>query len=406
MTDEAEAVREQYRKYVVGSVSRDPLVFSRARGCRVETIDGRTYLDFFPGWAVSGLGHCPPPVVAAIRRQAGRLIHVSNNYYHPWQGALAEKLSQVSFGGKVFFCNSGAEANEAALKLCRLYGKRSGGSRYTMISMENAFHGRTLATVTMTGQEKYSKPFEPLPSGFVTVPFNNLAAVRQAADAGAVAVILELVQGEGGINVAMPDFVQGLARLCEERDMLLVVDEVQTGFGRTGRMFAYQHFGITPHIMTLAKTMGGGYPIGAMVARPEIADLMTPGTHASTFGGNPLGCAASLAAIEMIERRGLLARAERYGGYLRRGLENLRKKFSCITEVRGIGLMLGFACDRQAAGLVALCREKGLLLNCTHGTVVRVMPPLTVSRKEISQALAVLEEALAEFQRMPCPGTS
>jgi len=393
MTNE-EVVR-RYESFVVGSYRRDGVIFVRGKGSRLWDSDGKAYLDFFPGWAVSGLGHCPGPVVAAVRRQAGILMHVANNFYHPWQAELAERLSKLSFGGKVFFCNSGGEANEAALKLCRLAGRDRG--RYKIISMENSFHGRTLATVTMTGQPVYSAPFAPLPEGFSYVPFNDFAALERAADEKTAAVFLELIQGEGGINVVDRGYLEKVVVFCRERGMLIAVDEVQTGFGRTGSLFAFQQFGFIPDIITLAKTMGGGFPVGAMVARADIADLMVPGTHASTFGGGPLACASSLAVLDMIEKKNLLARTRRTGAFLQRRLERLKKTFSCIVRVKGMGLMLGLELDRPGADLVTICRNNGLLINCTHQTIIRVMPAITVTRREINDGLAVLEKSIAEF---------
>lgn len=390
-----EEVVSLYSRYVVGSYGKEDFVFVRGRGSRLYSLEGREYLDFFPGWAVSGLGHCPGEVVKSLRRQAGELIHLSNNYYHPWQALLAQEIVRSSFPSRVFFCNSGAEANEAAIKLCRLYGRDRG--RYKIISMENSFHGRTLATVTLTGQARYSDPFKPLPAGFRSVAFNSFEALESAVDDETVGIFLEPIQGEGGINVADPGYLEKVADLCRRRDILLVFDEVQTGFGRTGKLFAFQHFGIAPDIMTLAKTMGGGIPIGAMAARPDVADRMIPGTHASTFGGSPLACAAGLAVLRTIETKGLLEKTRRNGAYLKRKLEILKKRFSTIREIRGMGLMLGMELDRPGAPVVKACQRKGLLINCTHERVLRVMPAITVRRKEINLAVSILEEALREF---------
>ena len=384
-----------YEKYVVGSYTKDDFVFVKGKGSWLYGIDGRKYLDFFPGWAVSGLGHCPPEIVKAIQSQAKDLIHLPNNYYHPWQGLLAEKISSLSFGGKVFFCNSGAEANESAIKLCRLYGKKEG--RYKIISMENSFHGRTLATVALTGQPKYGEPFKPLPAGFSFVPFNNFDSLVKSVDGKTVAVFLELIQGEGGINVVDTDYLKKVSDLCREKNMLLVFDEVQTGFGKTGKLFAYQHFGITPHIMTLAKTMGGGFPVGAMAAKDDIADLMVPGTHASTFGGGPLACASCLAVLRTIEEKKLLEKVNKYGVYLKKKLLTLKGKFGFIKKVRGLGLMIGMELDRDGSQIVKICQKKGLLINCTHGNVLRIMPAITVKKSEIDKAIAILEKSLSEF---------
>ncbi|HOL22811.1 MAG TPA: aminotransferase class III-fold pyridoxal phosphate-dependent enzyme, partial [bacterium] len=259
MKDTKEDTFQNYNNYVIGSYTRSGIVFVKGKGSYLWDIDGKKYIDFFPGWGVSGLGHCHPSIVKAIKKQAEQLIHIANNHYHPWQGLLAKKLSELSFGGKTFFCNSGAEANEAAIKLARLYGREKG--KYKIISMENSFHGRTLATVTMTGQAKYSKPFEPLPAGFSSVPFNDFDKLVSAVDKETAGIIIEPVQGEGGINVAEKEYLKKVRALCNEKDVLLIFDEVQTGFGRTGKLFAYQNFDVVPDIMTLAKTMGGGFPV-------------------------------------------------------------------------------------------------------------------------------------------------
>jgi acetylornithine/N-succinyldiaminopimelate aminotransferase len=388
-------IMDLYKQYIVPSYGKDDLFFVRGKGSRLYDVAGKEYLDFFPGWAVSGLGHCPTEVVRAVQQQVKTLIHLSNNFYHPCQGRLAKRLSESSIGGKVFFCNSGAEANEAAIKLCRLYGRTQG--RYRILSMENAFHGRTLATLTLTGQKKYSDPFQPLPEGFSSVRFNDYDALVKAIDKETVAIVLELIQGEGGVNVADQRYVEQVAALCRERDLLFVVDEVQTGFGRTGSLFAFQNFGIMPDIITLAKSMAGGLPVGAMIARSEIADLMVPGTHASTFGGSPLVCAGCLAVLDTIEKKNLLSRAVTMGAYLHKKLELLKTKFSCIKEIRGMGLMRGVEFDRPCRDLLLSCRTRGLLVNCTHDTVLRIMPALTVTRSEIIQAMDILELSLEEF---------
>jgi len=392
-----EEIKRLYQDYVIGCYRKDDIVFVKGKGSWLESIDGKKYLDFFPGWAVSGLGHCHPEIVKTIKKQASTLIHLPNNYYHPWQGLLAEKISKISFDGKVFFCNSGAEANEAAIKLCRLYGRKT--NRYKIISMENSFHGRTLATVTMTGQPKYNEPFKPLPEGFSYAPFNDFDGLKKVVDEKTVAIFIELIQGEGGINVVDKEYLQKVYQLCKEKDILLVFDEVQTGFGRTGKFFAYQHFGITPDIMTIAKTMGAGFPIGGMVAKKEIADLMEPGTHGSTFGGNPVGCAVCLSVIEIIEKKGLLDKVRKYGEYLKRKLEGLKEKYEIIKEVRGLGFMLGIEFKVPCKEIVEICQQKGLLLNCTHNCVLRIMPALTVKKKEIDLAVDILDESIKEFTK-------
>ena len=387
-------VVKMYEKYTIGCYTKNDLVFVKGKGSWLWDIKGKKYLDFFPGWAVSGLGHCHPFVVEAIKKQAEQLIHIPNNYYQPWQGLLAKKLSKLSFGGKVFFCNSGAEANESAIKLCRLYGRKN--NRYKIISMKNSFHGRTLATVALTGQPKYGKPFKPLPAGFSFVSFNDFDSLAKTVDKKTVAIFLELIQGEGGINVISKKYLKKVEELCKKKDLLLVFDEVQTGFGRTGKLFAYQHFGIAPHIMTLAKTMGGGIPVGAMIAKSDISDLMIPGTHASTFGGSPLVCASCLAVIDAIKNENLLKNVKEMGKYLYKKLLSLQEKYSIIKEVKGMGIMFGVELERECAGFVKICMENGLLLNCTHGNILRIMPAITVKKEEIDKAIKILEKSLKD----------
>ncbi|MBA7577131.1 Acetylornithine aminotransferase [subsurface metagenome] len=336
---ESKKVIQLYQKFVIPCYQQYPLVMAKGKGANIWDVEGKKYLDFFPGWAVSGLGHCPAKVADAIRNQSKLIFHIPNNYYNQLQGELAEKLSKISFGGKCFFCNSGAEANEAAIKLSRLYGRD--GGRYQIISMENSFHGRTLATLTLTGQKKVKEGFSPLPEGFKAVPFNDLRAVQKAISEKTVAIFVEPIQGEGGINVAEQEYLFSLRKLCDKKKILLIFDEVQTGMGRTGKFFCYQNFAVIPDVMTLAKTLGGGFPIGALIAKKEIADLMGPGTHASTFGGSPLACAAALAVIETIEKKGLLKNVKKMGKYLRGKLENLKEKYSFIKGIKGLGLMLG-----------------------------------------------------------------
>lgn len=386
---ESKKVIQLYQKFVIPCYKQYPLVIAKGKGVNVWDSKGKKYLDFFPGWAVSGLGHCPANVAAAIRKQTKLIFHIPNNYYNQLQGELAEKLSEISFGGKCFFCNSGAEANEAAIKLARLYGKD--GGRYQIISMKDSFHGRTLATLTLTGQKKVKEEFSPLPTGFKTVPFNNLRAVQKAITKKTVAIFLEPIQGEGGINIAEKEHLLSLRKLCDKKKILLIFDEVQTGMGRTGKFFCYQNFGVLPDVMTLAKTLGGGFPIGALIAKKEIANLMVPGTHASTFGGSPLACAAALAVIETIEKEGLLKNVRRVGKYIREKLENLKKKYSFIKEIKGLGLMLGVELKIPCQKIVENCLKKGLLINCTQGKILRIMPPIIVTKKEIDKATNIID---------------
>ncbi|MEK7309750.1 MAG: aspartate aminotransferase family protein [Planctomycetota bacterium] len=388
-----EDVAKLYQQYVMPTYTRTQTVMVRGKGIKAYDIEGKEFLDFFPGWAVSGIGHCHPKVVSAIREQAKRMIHVSNNFYNELQARLAQKIAGHSFDGKVFFCNSGAEAVEGAMKLARRFGYPS---RYEIITMENSFHGRTLAAITATAQPKYQEGFAPLPAGFSYALFNDLEAVKAKITEKTVAIMLEPIQGEGGVNVATPEFLTGLRKICDEKKILLIFDEIQTGMGRTGKMFCYQHYDVAPDIMTLSKTLGGGFPIGAFIARREIADTLQPGMHASTFGGGPLACAASLAVFEAIEQGDLVAKSEKRGRYLRKKLLQLKNDFSFIKAVRGKGLMQGLELEVDGAPIVNKCLERGLLINCTHKTVLRLMPPMTVKNKEIDAAIAILHDALEQ----------
>ncbi len=382
-----------FEKYGFANYTRLPVVIVRGEGSRIWDADGKEYLDFFPGWAVSGIGHCHPKVVAAIRAQAGKLLHIPNNFYSEEQGLLAKAVAEHSFGGKCFFCNSGAEAVEAAIKLARKY---TPAGRYKIVTMENSFHGRTLAAITATAQPKYHAGFEPLPGGFAYVPFNDIAAVERAVDGETAAVMLEPIQGEGGINVADKYYIKALRDLCDKAGALLIFDEVQTGMGRTGKYFAYEHYGMVPDIMTMAKSLGGGVAIGAIEAKPEIAAAFVPGTHASTFGGNSLACAAALAVFDAIDSEGLLANAVKMGAYLKGKLEALQKKYSFVKEVRGCGVMLGMELAMPGAKIVALALAAGLNINCTHDTVLRIMPAMTVTKAEIDKAAGILDSVFAE----------
>lgn len=381
--------------------SKAPFIFVKGKGMKLVDIDGREYLDFFPGWGVGNAGHCHPDVVSAVRDQVGKLIHLPNNYYHPAQAKLAKEIIRLSFPGKVFFCNSGAEANEAAIKLARAYGARDKANpRYEVITFQNAFHGRTLATVTATGQKKYQEGFEPLVEGFRTnVAFNDFDALTHALTEKSVAILIEVIQGEGGIRVAEMDFILKIRRLCDERRMLLIIDEVQTGLGRTGKMFGYQHYGMTPDVITLAKSLAGGLPIGCMVAKEEIADTLTAGTHASTFGGSPIVCKAALGVLKAIREDKMLPNAARMSGYLFAKLESLRKKYGMLVrEVRGMGLMAGVELTREGKLVVERCAGRGLLINCTHDAVLRLMPALNVTKRQIDRAVWILDKVLGEIQ--------
>jgi acetylornithine/N-succinyldiaminopimelate aminotransferase len=393
MTMTTQETIELFNKYVIANYGRLPRVMVKGEGCYLWDADGNKILDMFPGWAVSGIGHCPPKVVEAIRKQVGELIHIDNTFYSEPQGRLAQMLSERAFGGKCFFCNSGAEANEAALKLARLYTPKE---KYKFITCEGSFHGRTFATVTATAQPKYHEGFLPLLPGFVYIPFNNVAALEAAFTDEVAAVLVEPIQGEGGINVAKPEFLRAIRRLCDEKGAVMILDEVQTGLGRTGKWFGYQHFDVEPDIITMAKALGGGVAIGAMMAKPQIAACLVPGKHASTFGGNCLACAAGVATIEAIEEDNLLQHAAEMGRYAQEKLRSLKEKHSLIDHVRGIGLMIGIQLTGPGAQIVSKCLEKGLRINCTHDTVIRFMPPMIVTQEQIDEAVGILDSVLSE----------
>ncbi|MFH0917633.1 MAG: aspartate aminotransferase family protein [Candidatus Omnitrophota bacterium] len=379
-----------YQDNIMPTYNKVPLIFVKGKGSRLWDIHGKLYLDFFPGWGVGSLGHCHPKVMQGVRDQISKLIFVSNNYYHPFQAKLARELIYLSFPGKVFFANSGAEANEAAIKLARKFGQ----GRYEIITFGNAFHGRTLAALAATGQEKYQSGFEPMPEGFRQVKFNDLAAVKQAITDKTVAIMLELVQGEGGVNVASRDFVLSLRKICDEKKLLLIIDEVQTGIGRTGKMFCYQNYGIIPDVMTLAKALGGGLPIGVMIAKKELSDILAPGMHASTFGGGPVICRAALGVFKAMQEEKILSNCQNIGKYLLEKLILLKDVYPVIKEIRGLGLMLGIELNIPGKQIVQAALERGLLINCTHDKVLRLMPALNVTKKEVDQAIEILKGVL------------
>jgi len=391
----AEEIFQVYKDDIMPTYTKVPLIFIKGKGSRLWDIFGKAYLDFFPGWGVGNLGHCHPKVMQGVRDQISKLIFVPNNYYHPFQAKLARELIYWSFPGKVFFCNSGAEANEGAIKLARKFGA-STGARFEIITFENAFHGRTLAALAATGQKKYQIGFEPMPEGFKQVKFNDIDAVRQAITDKTAGIMLELIQGEGGVNVANRDFILFLRKICDEKKILLIIDEVQTGIGRSGRMFCYQNYGITPDVMTLAKALGGGLPIGAMIAKNELGDILTAGMHASTFGGGPVICKAALGVLRAVQKEKLLANCRNMGEYLLGKLNLLKTAYPVIKEVRGIGLMLGMELSIEGKQIVEKCIGKGLLINCTHDKVLRLMPALNITKNEVDKALKILESVLKE----------
>ena len=386
--------------YIMNTYKRFPVILRKGRGMKVWGADGKEYLDFVGGIAVNILGHCHPRVVIAIQKQAQRLLHVSNFYHIAPQIRLAKLLVQHTFADKVFFCNSGAEANEAAIKLARKYAKENiNPDCFEIIAAENSFHGRTLATLTATGQKKFQKGFEPLVPGFKHVPFNDVDAVKKAIKKETCAIMLEPIQAEGGVIVANKDYLKEVRKLCDEHNLLLILDEVQTGMGRTGKFFAYEHFGITPDIMTVAKGLGGGVPIGAMLATDKVASAFQPGNHATTFGGNPLVCAAAIATIETLLEDGfILDQCNRMSEYFIERLVNLREKFpTLIMNIRGLGLLLGMELTRECSPIVNECLELGVLVNCTAEKVLRFIPPLIVQKKDIDQLMHVLEKVFRKL---------
>jgi len=386
-------------KYIMKTYGRYPIVPVRGEGCRLWDADGKEYLDFLAGVAVNNLGHCHPRVVAALQAQAAQLIHCSNYYQIPQQIELAELLCRHSFADKAFFCNSGAEANEAAIKLARKYSRdKFGPERYEIITAAESFHGRTMATVSATGQEKVQRFFDPLLHGFKHVPFNDAGALASAVTSNTCAVMLEPIQGEGGVNIPSPGYFQEVRAICDKHGLLMIFDEVQVGVGRTGKLFAYEHFGVEPDIMTLAKALAGGAPIGTMLARDEFAAAFTPGTHGSTFGGNPLVCAAAIATVHTILEEGILNRTEEIGEYLLGELEVLGRRYPFVKEVRGIGLMIGMGLTIPGADIVKKGHERGVLLNVTHDTVLRFVPPLVVTKQEINSMIEILDGIFAEIE--------
>ena len=386
-------------KYVAHTYARYPILLVRGKGTRVWDMDGKEYLDFVSGLAVCNLGHCHPKVVKAIQDQAERLIHVSNFYYIEPQIQLASLLCQHSFADKVFFCNSGAEANEGAMKLARKYAKeKMEGDRYEIITMERSFHGRTFATLTATAQKKFHKGYSPLIPGFKYIPFNDPEALRKAIDSKTCAVLVEPIQGEGGVNCPTEGYLKVLREICDEKKILLIFDEIQVGMGRTGRLFAYEHEGVEPDMLTLANSLAGGVPSGALLIKKEIAESFEPGDHASTFGGNPLATAAGVAALTAILGEGMLENCQKVGDYFISRLEEVKRKFPFIQEVRGKGLILGIELKMDGGPFVKEMMQKGFLINCTMGNVLRFLPPLIVTKGEVDQMVDALEEVFKEVK--------
>ena len=392
-THSSEQVIARAKKAVIGNYTRYPVCLVRGEGSYVWDAEGNRYLDFFPGWGCGILGHCPPRVVEAVREQVGTLIHVPNTWYTEPQVALAEALAErTGWGGQCFFCNSGTEANEAAIKLARLNGRPKG--KYKIVTMTNSFHGRTYGSLSATAQPKYHDGVGPMLPGFLYAPFGDLDAVAKLIDAETAAVMLEPIQGEGGINLPPAGYLEGLRKLCDEHGLLLILDEVQTGMGRTGKWYAHQHWDIVPDVVTLAKALAGGVALGGLIAKPEVAEKLKPGTHAATFGGNPIATRAALATIETFEADGLLERAEQVGERFRSRFLALKEKCPLVTEVRVKGTMIGVQLAVEGAPVVQKCLERGLLINCTHQTVIRLLPAVNIPDELIDEGCDTLADVL------------
>ena len=387
-TEELKASADQY---LMGTYARQPISIVRGRGTKVYDLEGREYVDFVGGIAVNLLGHGHPDLVLAVQKQAAQLIHTSNLYYTEPQVRLAQMLVDHSFADQVFFCNSGAEANEAAIKLARRYSHdKYGAGRFEIITMKQSFHGRTMATLTATGQEKVQKGYEPLVPGFSYVTFNHLAELQHALTDKTAAIMLEPIQGEGGVHVVSREYLKAVRELCTQRDILLIFDEVQTGMGRTGTLFAYEQLNVQPDIMTLAKGLGGGVPIGACLATAPVAKAFGPGSHASTFGGNPLACAAALAVFRVLLDGRVLDQARRMGEYLSKGLSECKERHHLVRDVRGLGLLQGMEVEMDAKTVVADCLKRGFLVNAVGEHVLRFIPPLIITQPEVDRLLEVL----------------
>ncbi|NLZ39339.1 MAG: acetylornithine transaminase [Firmicutes bacterium] len=386
------------RLHIINTYNRQPettLLLKRGQGVYVWDEQDKRYLDFVCGLAVNNLGHCHPQIVSAICQQAQQLMHTSNLYYTEPQIRLAERLVKNSCAEKVFFCNSGAEANEAAIKLARKYGKQKKGEAFEIITAHRSFHGRTLATVTATGQPKYHKGFEPMLPGFRYAEFNNLQSFADQINDKTCAILVEPVQGEGGVYPATAEFLQGLRHLCDEYDLLLIFDEVQCGMGRTGKIFAYEHYGVEPDVFTLAKALGGGLPIGAMCVKAKAAEILAPGEHASTFGGNPVVCAAANTVLDILLADGFLEQVKYLGDYFQQKLAQLSSPR--IVSIRGLGLMIGLEINGDGAKVVSLCQEQGLLVNCIGGKTLRFLPPLIATEADFDAAAEILQKVFTAF---------
>ena len=389
------ATVELFKKYVIGNYNRYPVNLVRGEGSLVWDAEGNRYLDLFPGWGCNLLGHCPGHVVRAVQEQVATLIHVPNTWHMDVQGRWAQMLSERSFGGQAFFCNSGTEANEAAIKLARLHGK----GKYKISTFTGGFHGRTLGALTATAQPKYHEGLGPLVAGFQYAPYGDLEAARKLVDNETCAVLIEPIQGEGGVQLPPAGFLQGLRKLCDERGLLLMFDEVQTGCGRTGDWFAYQKFGVTPDVMTLAKALCGGIAGGALLAKPEIAPSLRPGMHAATFGGNPIAARAGIASLELIEQAGLLENTKQLGKLFKSRFDALAKECDIVREVRVAGVMIGIELAVDGTPVVKECLNRRLLVNCTHSTVIRLLPAMNLTEEQAEEGCEILADVIRKLPR-------
>ena len=378
-----------FDQYVIGNYTRYPVALVRGAGSEVWDAEGKRYIDFFPGWGCGLFGHCPQPIVEAVQKQVAELIHVPNTWYTEQQGTWAKLLSERSFGGKAFFCNSGAEANEAAIKLVRLHSSKE---RYKILTFQGSFHGRTMGALSATAQPKYH--VNPILAGFTYLPYGDLSAVENAVDQETAAIMIEPIQGEGGVRMPPEGFLNELRKICDDQNLLLVFDEVQTGCGRTGHWFGYQYFGVEPDIMTLAKTVAGSLPGGAMLAKKEVAASLRPGMHAATYGGNPISAAAGIATIRMIESEGLLERTERISNLFFTALNKIAQESNVVQEIRGAGMMIGIELALEGAPFVQACMDRGLLINCTQGNVLRLLPAMTIEEHIVNEGLDILADIL------------
>ena len=390
-----EPIIEKADQVIAKTYGRYQVVMEKGSGCTLWDTTGKAYTDFVAGIAVCNLGHCHPAISQAVKKQVDILLHVSNLYYTIPQTELADLLVENSFADRVFFCNSGAEANEAAIKLARKFFQDKGeNNRFRIVAMEQSFHGRTMATLSATGQEKIRKGFDPVLQGFDFVPFNDIGALENAITEDTCAVMMEPIQGEGGIRVPDAGYLPAVRKLCDEKGILLIFDEIQTGMGRTGKLFAYEHFGMTPDIMTLAKALANGFPIGAMLAKESVVQAFGPGAHASTFGGTPIVTSAAVAVMKQLVSDKVVEKSREIGSYFIGRLNELKEKHATVIDVRGKGLHLGMKIDKEGADIVNACMEKGFLINCVQGNILRFIPPLIITKEDIDNLITCLDSVL------------